>query len=448
MIDFFLTRDVANVVSFWAECIIIVWFFGELENHPNEKRQWLGCLFLLGIGYLYFTPENQRDLFTIHSLESFAVQLWRILLYWLAVAGYLLTAKEIRKSSAAYAAGFLSVIYLTVQNIRINIMLLIRLAEIGKAYERVSTYVAILVEVILVILIRRWVRLPRLKAAGGIRWGFLSIAALLGLYFKWSLLTMMAVLIEEDYWDNMLIFAFCASLAVLAVLVFFEVSQQAQEKRREAELEQISLNYEMQNAKRALQTNNDIRRLYHDMKNHLLAIQSMAGEREELRAYLGELLPRFEGYEGQVFTGSPTVDALLSEKIQRAALDDIRFNICLNLSKLSFVKSVDLITIFGNAVDNAIEAVQMLPAGVERIIYLKSFRFANLTVLRCSNQFRGERVSVDGSLPTRKANPDMHGIGLNSIREATGRYGGNTEPKADNERGWFDLTVMIPDPDK
>lgn len=71
----------------------------------------------------------------------------------------------------------------------------------------------------------------------------------------------------------------------------------------------------------------------------------MTEAKEQVQQYLGELLPQFDGYESSVVTGNSVVDALLSEKIQRAALDGIHLNICLDLSKLEFIRSVDMITI-------------------------------------------------------------------------------------------------------
>ena len=201
----------------------------------------------------------------------------------------------------------------------------------------------------------------------------------------------------------------------------------------------------MQNARRALQANHDIRRMYHDMKNHLLVLREMTTKDDRMEPYLESLLSQFEGYETQVSTGSPVVDALLNEKIQRALFDQIQFNVYLDLSALSFMKPIDLVTIIGNAVDNAIEAVRDLPAKTDRIVYLKSNRTANLNVIQISNQYEGTRSIEDGKLKTGKANPEMHGIGVDSIRTVVKRYGGSVEIKIDDMTKWFRMTIMIPD---
>ncbi|MBQ6314440.1 MAG: sensor histidine kinase [Mogibacterium sp.] len=168
----------------------------------------------------------------------------------------------------------------------------------------------------------------------------------------------------------------------------------------------------------------------------------MAGSEGEIDAYLKELLPQFEGYETQVRTGSQTVDAILSEKIQRAYSDGIRFNICLDLAGLGHIRSVDLVTIFGNAVDNAVEALKKTEG--DKYLYIKSTTFANNVVIKFENRFSGEIALKNGRPVTSKRDSDMHGIGISSIENAAGRYGGTVTVKADNENKQFTLIVMLP----
>lgn len=442
MRDVILMSAIADMVSFGVEYALVVWFFRPIEEQAEQWRKWLGYVCLAGLCYLYLTPQA-GNAFPLHSLGNFIFQVGRMLYHTATIFGFLALGKEQGRGCAAYQAGVFTLLYLVVQNLRISTALLLGMTGQVNAL-RWATWLAILMEVLLALVFRWQITLPSRQKVSGIRWMLLLISALLELYFKWSL-SAMQDMPRSFQGTDAVFFAISASLAVLLTISLFERNQQAQEKQQKAELEQVSLNYEMQNAKRALQTNNDIRRLYHDMKNHLLAIQGMAEDGGKVEEYLKELLPRFEGYESQVSTGNPTIDALLSEKVQRATLDGIQFNIYMDLSSLGHMKSVDLITIFGNAVDNAIEATQALPEGVERIVYLKSSRMANLTVLRFSNQFSGGRLEGGGTLLTTKSDKEMHGIGLSSIQKAAKRYGGSVTTRIDNEGGWFSLMVMLPD---
>jgi sensor histidine kinase regulating citrate/malate metabolism len=230
------------------------------------------------------------------------------------------------------------------------------------------------------------------------------------------------------------------------VILLYDYSRLLLREKEAAEHEQMVLQYEVRSAKREMQAAGDIRRLYHDVKNHLLAIRSMAGSEGEINDYLSELLPKFEGYETQVRTGNETVDAILSEKIQLAYADGIRFNVCLDLERLDHIRAVDLVTIFGNAVDNAIEALRNTEEGDNgRFLFIKSSTFANNTVIRFQNRFAGTVELNNGDPVTSKKDADMHGIGISSIRNAVSRYGGTVNVKADNDSRLFTLVVMLPE---
>lgn len=443
MTELLLTRNVANALCLAGEFAVILCLFRRRGNRPGAWRL-AGFLPLLGIAYLYFTPEAQREVFPEQSLLNFLVQLGRMALYWASVFGYLAVRKDIRRGAAAYEAGFLTAVYLTAQNVRIILLLLIQWATSSSAYDRLSSYLCLAAECLLVAGIRRALGPSALRAVGGARWGMLSITLLLALYFKWSLMTMIARLPAQGLWSDFLAFAFCAALATLASLFLFELSQRRQERMRQVQLERVYLSYEMQNVRRARQAEQDMRRLYHDMKHHLLALRGMAEDGGRVERYLEELLPRFERYERQVSTGAPTVDTLLSEKIHLAAADGISFHVYLDLSPLKGVEPADLVSIFGNAVDNAVEAVRVLPPDQERLIRIKSTCAAGVLTLRFSNPFAGRRMPENGTLSTGKEDKALHGIGLGSIQKAARRCGGAAGIQIDNERGWFDLTVVLP----
>ena len=213
-------------------------------------------------------------------------------------------------------------------------------------------------------------------------------------------------------------------------------------------VEKLELDSELANARRVRQANSDVRRLYHDLKNHLLAIQNLAGDQKELRTYVDSLMPELENYGRQLQTGNEIVDALLSEKMRATANLGIHFHVQMDLRPLSFMQSVDLVSLFGNAIDNAIEAVSSCPDAESRYVYLKSRTQEDMLFLRVENPYTGERSRLAGKLPTGKAQKEYHGIGLDSIEKAVQKYGGMINVEFDNQEKWFILNVMIPLPDQ
>ena len=438
------SRMISGAIAYLGKCVLVAAFFRPLEKRTEGPLHGLGALCMLGFLPIYFTTESAVRLATSHSAGNLMHQFARMLLHEAVVFGYLVLNKELTRQAALYQAGMFTAISLAAESIRWVSITIVEPAVQSEIYRRFTVCVMLLVLWLIMEVVHRYIDLRSIQEVGGGRRAVIATTLVLELYFKWALITLdgESAYLARRY--DMILFAFFAAFGVLLVLLLYEANLQAQNKKAQAEAEQLRVEYEMQNAKRTLQANNDIRRMYHDMKNHLLAIQSMTGASQELDAYLKELLPHFDGYENRVATGNTVVDALLAEKMQRAALDHIRFNIVLDLQPLSFVKSVDLITIIGNAVDNAVEAVQMLPSEEKRIVYIKSSRFANMVVLRFSNQYVGRIEQSGGHLLTHKQDTALHGIGIKSIRKAAQSYGGSADIEFDNEEKWFRLMVMLP----
>lgn len=444
-----ITGSVIDILSCIAEIAILLWFFSRKNERrdigDDPVRKVIGFLPLLVLLGIYMTPLNVAV--SVFSLENLAIQLLRMILHLLPVMCWLLMNKTCSKKVAAYLAAIFTAIYLTAQNLR---MVMMTYGTVTPPHEtRGAGYVFGLVlvaatEFILAAITRRLIKPERIDTIDKQRTIMMGTVLLIMVYFKW-ILTAVRELNLGGNRTTMISFSLVTSIGLYLVILLYDYSRLLLKEKEEAEHEQMVLQYEIRSAKREMQASDDIRRLYHDVKNHLLAIQSMSGSEGEINDYLSELLPKFEGYETQVKTGNPTVDAILSEKIQLAYADGIRFNVCLDLSGLDHIKTVDLVTIFGNAVDNAIEALRKTEKSEgERFMFIKSSTFANNVVIRFQNRYAGD-VELRGGVPvTSKKDADMHGLGISSIRNAVRRYGGTVTVKADNVNKEFTLVVMLP----
>lgn len=444
MMEILQDRNVWNLTAFTVEYGVILYFFSSLEPKTKRSMQIWGYVVLCLIGFLYFSSHEAMADAVVYSAQNFLTQTGRMLFHGGGIFLYLLCAKENSFSTAAYLSAFFTVGYLACQALRSVTVLLA--AMFGMQYMAVQLGVisAAVAECLFAFFVCRFLCLDRIQTVGAPRAALAAISIFLELYFKWSLVIMKSSILHTDYWSGYIIYPCCATLGVLLMMVLFEANQHMTNERNKVRMEQVSLGYELQSAKRSIQANMDIRRLYHDMKNHLLYIQSISGNDVKTGEYLKELLQQFEEFESQVITGNAAADALLAEKIRGCRAERIRFHICMDLSSAAYVRAVDWITIFGNVVDNAVEAVRTWPVPEERVIYMKSSQFANMLVLRFSNQFSGQLKRENDGLLTSKAHTELHGIGLKSVEHAVRRYGGSMNFEFDNEKGWFRLVLMIP----
>lgn len=192
----------------------------------------------------------------------------------------------------------------------------------------------------------------------------------------------------------------------------------------------------------------DFRQLRHDMKNHLLAIRTLMGEEkdEKLKDYLDNLLDRASNEPVAVETGNHTLDGLLSQKASVLRLSSIRFDTILDFRGIDFISNMDLCTIFGNAVDNAIEACRKVENVERRYISIHSEKSAGQLIISFINSYQGQIQMRNGLPVTSKKDPHWHGLGLSSIYKTVRKYGGVAQMDLSVPEQ-FSLTILIPLPE-
>ena len=432
-----------NALTMFAEWAGILFFYRKITNKSERPFSVPGlcCLLLLVLIYLPVVPALNAT--TSFNRDNLLNQILRTGINWLAIYGYLRFSKDRSRMACSYLAMMYVLIYMVTFNLREAIRPFLAVPD-PVLTGRIMLVLLVAFQWSLVGLGSRFLKPEKICGPFRTRWAVIAIAVFVELYFKWSLISQQESFPQRPF--DTVFYSVCATLGVFHLVLLIERNMAAQQRQNALEIEQLQMRYEMKNTKRILQTSSDVRRLHHDMKNHLLALQALVESGGEAETYLTEMQTRLEDFAVNVNTGSSIADALLAEKIEHGRPDDIRFNICADLSDLSFVHPVDLVTILGNAVDNAMEALRKLPEGQERIVYIKTASYANMAVLRISNQFSGMLEMKDGQLPTGKDDKEFHGIGLNSIRKTVKRYDGSAEAQFDNSGGWFRLVIMIPIP--
>lgn len=184
-----------------------------------------------------------------------------------------------------------------------------------------------------------------------------------------------------------------------------------------------------------------INRKCHDLKHQIEAIRHVAGatEREE---YLKEVEDSIQIYSAIVHTGNEVLDTLLTEKSLRCAKRNISVNCVADGKALAFLDPIDLYTIFGNAIDNAVESVEQLAEPEKRQIDVMVYRQQKFLMIHIVNPM-ARTLKFEGDLPvTTKKDKDYHGYGLKSIRRTAKKYDGFVS--VGTQDGCFSLKILIP----
>ncbi|ETY71827.1 ATP-binding protein [Bifidobacterium moukalabense] len=109
---------------------------------------------------------------------------------------------------------------------------------------------------------------------------------------------------------------------------------------------------------------------------------------------------------------------------------------------LDDVSDYDIYSLFGNALDNAIEACEKLADEERRVIKLTGVMRGRLASINIVNYFDELDRNGQGEIITTKSDKTSHGYGLKSIRMIVARLGGDMSVTTEN--GIFDVSIMLP----
>ncbi len=193
-------------------------------------------------------------------------------------------------------------------------------------------------------------------------------------------------------------------------------------------------------AKEAYETN---AKLYHDMKNHFLLLQSYLKENrvEEAEAYLKKLSGDGTRYEYERYTGIEAIDYILSQKREKAENNHIHMKIHGEYPKDCKIDPVDLCTIFTNLLDNAFEACMKQPEGEPREIQVKIRRLHQFIIIKIANNSIVSPDIRNGKLHTSKNDRNLHGWGMRSVLSAVEKYQGTVQYEYHEKI--FTVSVML-----
>lgn len=241
---------------------------------------------------------------------------------------------------------------------------------------------------------------------------------------------------------HILIF-FSLTIFILIFLIVFLYSKNTmflreQEQKDKMQIAQLQQQFAYYQEK--LKDEEKVRSVYHDMKNHLLVLQRQINSPEtaEMVEKLQSQVAMYEDYE---HTGNDILDIILKEKSETAREKHIALSVTADLNGVDFIEPLDVSTIFGNGLDNAIEASEKL-SEEQRAILVKAGRVPNFFSVLIENSCLQNREYTKQR--TTKSDDFLHGFGISNMRKAAEKYDGQLTIKCENEK--FTLKILIPIP--
>lgn len=243
----------------------------------------------------------------------------------------------------------------------------------------------------------------------------------------------------ENIVSAVLLDACAAIICFLVIQVQFSLSREMVSEGQKSTLDALLV--ESQKQFETLKESIEIINLKcHDMRHQLRALESGTIN----GAYLDELTSAISIYDSTIKTGNGVLDIILTDKSLRCTANKIDFTCIVEGEQLSFMSESDISSLFGNAIENAMEYEASIEDEEKRFISLIVRANADILFIRVENYWCGEPLEWNAGLPVSTKSQDRlsHGFGMLSMRRVVEKYGGELQAKT--EDNLFQVIATIP----
>lgn len=218
----------------------------------------------------------------------------------------------------------------------------------------------------------------------------------------------------------------CVSCIWLMCLIMYFIVQQMSKDNQtklEYELMKEKEKYSKESMEIIKRSNEELREFKHDLKNYLLPLQEAMETmpQSEMAKVWEKINQKIEDVQTLIQTGNSYVDSMINTKITLARSEKVDVK-CTILSKMEGIDNLEFCSVFGNLMDNAIEAERKVTEKKEIIIFVEE-KMGYLR-LEIQNKIEKSVLNENSSLNTTKKDTSSHGIGHKSVKRTMQKVGG------------------------
>lgn len=201
------------------------------------------------------------------------------------------------------------------------------------------------------------------------------------------------------------------------------------------------LNKQYEHYQLSHEANEIINQKYHDIKNHINIIKMETDYKKKME-HIEKLEEEIKVYHIKHNTNNHVLDIIINSKQELMNKHHIIFTCVANGEILKDISVIDMVSIFGNALDNAIESLELIEDFSRRLLKITIFRRGNFNVISVENYYENALSYAGMELISTKGNSIYRGYGIKSIRTAVEKYNGTVQIETSNN--WFKLIILIP----
>lgn len=230
----------------------------------------------------------------------------------------------------------------------------------------------------------------------------------------------------------------CIVLADLYLLYYVKMADEKKyyENQVKALEQQANIQYEYYLAQ--TRKHEKTVQILHDVKKHIKAIEGLytAEKRLEAKEYTDEIRKLLKPLIPIQYTGNPILNILLTDKETYMRDNNILFEVKIDNVSLDFIAPIDITTIFGNLLDNAIEAAEKSEG--KKYVFVKITSYHQMIVVKIENSC-GE-VKWKNGFPISKKGKGR-GIGILNVKGSIEKYDGNLKLKQEGQKFIAELFI-------
>ncbi|MBS6397480.1 MAG: GHKL domain-containing protein [Clostridiales bacterium] len=223
--------------------------------------------------------------------------------------------------------------------------------------------------------------------------------------------------------------ALCLVASLRYVIVMNDI--QITKNLNEQQLEMLYGYYQ-----KRLEYENQAKKIYHDLNKHLSILESMKDGKEK-DAYMERIQQTLKEVQYPAYTGNEIIDLVIQDKKEQFKEIEISAVCTGNIDSIKKIENFDLVTVFGNALDNGAEALRK-DRSAKQEIDIRIKLLSHFVMIEFSNEYTGESVEYAMS---SKEDKRMHGYGISNIMDVVKKYDGQAEIRT--EEGKFILQLLF-----
>ena len=232
------------------------------------------------------------------------------------------------------------------------------------------------------------------------------------------------------------------TLANISIFYIIDKLNELIETKEKLDFAELHIHNQLLHYRELNKHQNELRIFRHDIKNRLLSLMALVkdGKSDKALQIMENNLNWLEEMNSNIInSGNPVVDAIIQAKLHIVKDKGITFQISTKLAEEIRIDELELGIVLGNALDNAIEAVEKNTAANKKRISLSLMSADGRISISVSNPVEAE-INTE-RLCTAKPDKDKHGYGIKSIKTIAEKYEGIVLFTCDN--GIFEANINL-----